>query len=129
MDETAINPPEAAGASKRFAQRLLATGGNRLELLMVEMQEEREHLLHTLLLGIGVAMLVLLASMAFSVAVVVLLWAVAPVLTLLALGLLYAGIAIFFYQRLVILQRNWESLPATLEQLRKDRLWLEKTLS
>jgi uncharacterized membrane protein YqjE len=47
-------PPANAGqlveASKRFARRLLAIGGNRFELLTVEMQEERERLLRAILL-------------------------------------------------------------------------------
>ena len=37
--------------SKQFARRRLAIGENRLELLMVEVQEEREHLLHAFLLN------------------------------------------------------------------------------
>jgi len=41
------------GVSPRcFVQRLATVGENRLELLMVEVQEERERLLHAFLLGL-----------------------------------------------------------------------------
>ena len=38
---------------KRFARRLLTIGEARFELLMVEVQEERERLLRTILLALG----------------------------------------------------------------------------
>ena len=44
-----------AASSKHFARRLLTIGENRLELLMVEVQEERERLLRAILLALGVA--------------------------------------------------------------------------
>ena len=47
-------PPANAGrlveALKRLARRLLTVGENRFEWLMVEVQEERERLLHAILL-------------------------------------------------------------------------------
>jgi hypothetical protein len=52
----------------------LTIGENRLELLTVEVQEEREHLLHAFLLGLGMAALGLLAAMTLTAAIVVLLW-------------------------------------------------------
>ena len=60
----AMEPPTSdtgklVETSKRFARRLLTFGGNGLELLMVEMQEERERLLHAILLALGVVALCL----------------------------------------------------------------------
>ena len=46
MEESKPSVRQLAVSSKRFARQLLAIGGNRLELLTVEVQEEREHLLH-----------------------------------------------------------------------------------
>lgn len=129
MNSSNGNPPTFASASKRLAQRLLATGENRVELLMVEVQQERQHLLRTLLLGFGAAALGLLAAMAATVAIVVLLWATAPVATLLTLAVLYAGAAGIFYRRLLLLQKNWNAFTGTLDQLRKDRDFLERSLS
>ena len=59
------------------------------------MQEEREHLLHLIFIGLFAAALGLLALMAFTAAVVVLLWTSAPVLALVGLGILYGGSALF----------------------------------
>jgi uncharacterized membrane protein YqjE len=52
--ETATDRTEPiASSSRRFARRLLTIGENRLALLLVEVQEERERLLHAFLLGLG----------------------------------------------------------------------------
>jgi uncharacterized membrane protein YqjE len=114
---------------KRFARRLLLIVENRFELLMVEVQEERERLLHAILLALGVAVFGLLAGAALTGAIVLLLWELSPVMALLALATLYGAAAVCLYRRLTLLLRNWENLPATLEQLRKDRACLEKHLT
>ena len=119
---------QIGASSKHFARRLLAIGENRLELLMVEVQEERERLLHTILLALGVAVFGFLAGVALTVALVVFLWHLSPVAVLLFLTSLYAAIAIYFYRRFLALQSDWETLPVTLDQFRKDRACLEKTL-
>jgi uncharacterized membrane protein YqjE len=115
--------------SKRFARRLLIIGENRFELLMVEVQEERERLLHAILLALGVAALGLLAGVALTGAIVVLLWEVSRTAALLVLTGLYGAAAVYFYRRLTWLLRDWQNLPATFDQLRKDRACLEKHLS
>ncbi len=82
-DPTMEPPPSNAGqlveTSKRFARRLLTIGENRFELLMVEVQEERERLLRAILLALGVAAFGLLAGVALTGAIVVLFWEVSPV--------------------------------------------------
>ena len=115
--------------SKRLARRLLAIGENRFELLMVEVQEERERLLHAIVLALGVAALGLLAGMALTGAIVVLLWELSRVAALLVLTGLYGATAACLYRRLTRLLRDWQNLPATLDQLRKDRACLEKHLT
>lgn len=130
MQSTAINGSEPREASpKHFARQLLVVAENRLELLMVEVQEERERLLRALLLALGVAVFGFLAGAALTVALVVMLWSLSPILVLLALALLYSAIAIFLYRHFAALQRSWETLPATLEQLRKDRACFENHLA
>ena len=128
MEPAPTNAGQFVETSKHFARRLLTIGENRLELLMVEVQEERERLLHALLLALGVAVFVFLAGVALTVALVVLLWKISPVAVLLVLTGLYAAIALFFYRRFTALQRDWKTLPATLDQLRKDRACLETIL-
>ena len=129
MESSASSVGQLVETSKRFARRLLTIGENRLELLMVEVQEERERLLHAILLALGVAAFGLLAGMALTGAIVVLLWEVSPVAALLALTGLYGATAVCLYRRLTRLLRDWQNLPATLDQLRKDRACLEKNLT
>lgn len=117
-----------AGPSKRLARQLLTMGENRLELLMVEVQEERERLLRAILLALGVAVFAFLTGAALTVALVVLLWSLSPLTVLGSLTLIYALVAFFLYRRLTVLQQNWNTFPATLDQLRKDRACLEQTL-
>jgi len=127
--ETASNHFGQFGASsKHLARRLLTIGENRLELLMVEVQEEREHLLRAILLALGVAVFGFLAGAALTVALVVLLWQLSPVAVLLGLAGLYVAIAGYLYFRFIGLVRDWQTLPATLNQLRKDRAGLESML-
>jgi uncharacterized membrane protein YqjE len=119
---------QLAATSRRFAQRLLTIGENRLELLTVEVQEERERLLHAILLALGVAAFGLLASLTLTAAIVVWLGAWSPVAVLLALTGLYGAAGVCLYRRLTGLLRDWQTLSATLDQLRKDRACLEKNL-
>jgi uncharacterized membrane protein YqjE len=120
---------QLSAASKRFAQRVLIIGENRLELLLVEVQEERDRLLRAILLALGTAAFGLLAGVALTLGIAVLLWEHSPGLTLLVLTFIYVGIAVFLFTRLARLQKNWQPLPATLEQLKKDCKCLEQNLS
>jgi len=130
MRPTAVNGSEPREASpKHFARQLLVIAENRVELLMVEVQEERERLLRAILLALGVAVFGFLTGAALTVALVVMLWSLSPVAVLLTLALLYGAAAVFLYRHFTLLQRSWETLPATLDQLRKDRVCLENYLA
>src|SRR5580658_9935642 len=63
MEESPGGLKQLTAISKRLARRLLTIGENRLELLMVEVQEEGEHLLHAFLLALVAAVFGLLAGM------------------------------------------------------------------
>jgi uncharacterized membrane protein YqjE len=129
MDRTTNQAGPLGETTKRLARRLLTIGENRLELLMVEVQEEREHLLLAILLALGVAAFGLLAAIALTAAITVLLWPYSPLAVLLALTALYGLTAVGFYRRLNRLLREWQTLSATLDQLRKDRACLEDHLT
>jgi uncharacterized membrane protein YqjE len=129
METESVSFKQLAATSRRFAQRLLTIGENRLELLTVEVQEEREHLLHAFLLALGVAVFGLLAGITLTAAIVIWLWAYSPAAVLLALTGLYGVAVVCLYRRLTGLLRDWQTLSATLDQLRKDRACLEKTLA
>jgi uncharacterized membrane protein YqjE len=129
MEESTATLRQLATTSKHFARRLLTIGENRLELLTVEVQEERERLLHAFLLALGVAVFGLLTGLVLTAAIVVWLWAWSALAVLAALTILYGATGIFLWQRLTGLLRDWQTLSASLDQLRKDRACLEKILT
>jgi uncharacterized membrane protein YqjE len=118
-----------AAPSKDVARRLMTIGENRLELLMVEVQEERERLLQAILLALGVALFAFLGGVALTTALVVLFWSVSPVGVLLTLTALFGTASIFLGRRISVLRQNWKSFPATLDQLKKDRECFDKILA
>lgn len=129
MEASTVTFKHLTATSKQFARRLLTIGENRLELLTVEMQEERERLVQACLLALGVATFGLLASLTLTAAIAVCLWSWSPLAVLLILTGLYGTAGTVLYLRLAALLRNWHTLSATLDQLRKDRAGLEKILS
>ena len=129
MDESPGSGGHLAATLREMARRLLTIGENRLELLALEVQEERERLLHALLLALGAAVLGLLAGIALTAALVLLLPAYPPANILLALTGLFGSAGGYIWWRLIRLLRDWETLAATLGQLSKDRACLEKILT
>jgi uncharacterized membrane protein YqjE len=128
MENTSENGLQLAGASRRLAQRMFIILENRLQLLMVEAQEERERILLAIWLAMGVAVFGLLAGISLTAAVAVALWEHSPVVVILVFGVLYAICAAFLCVRLSRLQRDRQTFSGTLEQLKKDRECLEKNL-
>ena len=129
MGETPVNPPHLLESSRRLLHRLLAVGENRFELFVVEVQEERERLLHALFLTLGMVAFGMLSGIAFTFAIVMLLWDTAPTLALFILTAVYGGAALALYLRLRLIRQDWKTLPATLDQFQKDRACLEKKLT
>jgi uncharacterized membrane protein YqjE len=79
-------------------------------------------------LALGVAAFGLLAGMTLTAAIVVWLWAYTPMAVLLTLTGLYGAAGVYLYRRLTGLLHDWQTLSATLDQIRKDRACLEKFL-
>ena len=129
MEAPAAELGQLAATSRRLAQRVLTIGENRLVLLMVEVQEERDRLLHVFLISLAMAMFGLLGGMTLTAAIVVLFWNSAPVTVLLGLTAIYGLVAFALFRRVSGLLRDWRTFPASMEQLRKDRACLEAALS
>lgn len=125
MEESKSSLSRLSSAWKQIARRLLVIGENRLELLAVEVQEERERLLCVMLMALGMAALGLLACMTFTAAIVIFLWDHSHVAALLTLTGFYGAAAGYLRWRMIRRQRNWETLPATVDQFKKDRACLE----
>ena len=128
MEASTVSFRQLAASLRDFARRLMTIGENRLELFTVEVQEERERLVQALLLALGVAAFGLLASVTLTGLVVVLLWDYSHWAVLLTLTVLYGAAGVCLYRRLTTLLRDWQTLPDSLDQLRKDRACLEKIL-
>jgi len=129
MEET---PPDTglhlADASKQIAQRLLIICENRFELLMVEVQEERDRILGAVWLALGIVAFGLLTGITLTALIVVALWGHSPAIALLVLTAFYAAAAMLLCGRLLRLRHNWQTLEVTIEQLKKDRECLEKQM-
>ena len=128
MEGSTFSVGHLGTTSKLFARRLLTVGENRLELLTVEVQEERERLLRAFLLALGVSAFGLLAGLTITAAMAVLFWSWSPCGVLLILTVLYGSIGVCLYQRFLRFLKNWQTFPASLDQLRKDRTCLETLL-
>ena len=129
METSTVSLDQLATTSKQFVRRLATIGENRLELLAVELQEEHEHILHAFLLALGVAAFGLLAGITLTAGIAVLLWSWSPVGVLFILTAIYAAAGIWLYRRLAGLLADWQTLSATLDQLRKDRECMEQFLT
>jgi len=120
MNEAAKPLGDIKTISRRMAKRALDMGENRLQLLLLEVEEERERLLQALLLALGVATFGLLAGVAFTITVLLLCWSWSPLLAVSVLTLFYGAMALFFKVRLSRLRRDWAAFSGSLSQLRKD---------
>ena len=129
MEAATSSFKQFTATTKRLVGILATLGENRLELMAVEVQEERERVLHAFLLALGVAAFGLLAGITLTAAIVVLLWAYFPLAALLIMATAYGAAGAYLYSRLAALLRNWQTLPASLDQIRKDRACLEKMLA
>lgn len=128
MGHATANVGQFVDTSRHFARQAFIAGENRLELLAVEMQEERTRLLRAILLALGVAAFGFLALLGLNIALVILFWNLSPITVLLVLSGVYLFGGFYFYRRLTLLLGDGQMLSATLDQLRKDRECLEKKL-
>jgi uncharacterized membrane protein YqjE len=119
--ERAMNRYEQLAAhSKDYARLLLTIGENRVELLAVELQEELRHLLRMIMLMFAVAVFGLLAGIALTAALV-LVMKYPPATVLLVMTGLYTVAGVLIYWRLARLLADWQFMGDSIHQLRKDR--------
>ncbi len=129
MESSTVSLGPLAGTSKEVARQLLSIGENRLELLAVELLEERNHLLRSLFLMAGIAVSALLALLTLSAGLVFLFWPHSPATVLFVLAAFYIFAGMWMAQRLHDRLTGWRSLAASLDQLRKDHTVLKETLA
>jgi len=115
-------------ASKRLAKTALDMGENRLQLLLLELEEERDHILKAVILALGIFAFGLLAGIALTIVVILSFWNSHPVCAASVLTAVYAGIALFLNSRLTQLRREWVSFSGSVSQLQKDVSCLSEIL-
>ncbi len=126
MEKPGDNPPSPFASAKRLWRTVLAIAHNRIELLLVELQEERQKAVEVLILTMGVAVLGLMALILGSFALVIAFWEEHRLAVLVILILVYLLAALGMWWRLRVRLRNWQSFSATVGELRKDRAWMEE---
>jgi uncharacterized membrane protein YqjE len=126
MAEPSEPKPGIFASLKRLLRTVLAIAQNRLELFLVELQEEWWRFFDTLLLA-GVVLILLLMTLMVATATVVFLCVRAGRLDLLiGLILLYLVATIVSFWRLRTRLRKWAPFSATLAELKKDYACLDE---
>ncbi len=125
MGEEPANRPGLLVALPRLAATILAVFQNRLELLVVELQEERIRLFNALLLIAVIVVLGLFTLAMAAVAAGLIVWDKFGVVGLWAMSGLGFLCTLLAYWWLRARLKNWPLLAGTLAELRKDRECLE----
>ena len=126
MEPRSGRPQGILGSLRRLVQTFLAIAQNRLELLLVEFQEERRQFFEALLLAGIVLVLGTMTLAVVTCTLVVLCVHFNRLDLLLGLGLLYLLGTIFAFLRLRRHLRDWTPFAATLDELKKDLTCLEE---
>ncbi len=110
---------------KGLVKTLISIGQNRLELLLVELQEERWRFFEALLLTGFVLILALLTLLVVVVTIVVMCVQAHNYLVIgILVGVCLLGTLLSLWQ-LRNLLKNWAPFSATLSEIKKDKEWLE----
>jgi uncharacterized membrane protein YqjE len=126
MEEPRESTPGIFASLGRLLKTVLAIAHNRLELLLVEMREERWRFFDALLLAGVVLILALMTLMAATIAIVVVCLMAKRLDLVIALILLYLAATIFSLWRLRKRLREWEPFSATLAEIKKDKACLDE---
>jgi len=112
----------------RLVQRLTSTGvgalHNRVELLAVELEEEKGNLLEMVLLGVGVLFLVMLGLVMLTATIIYLIPEQYRIWGLVGFTVLYLGGAVAAVLALKGVLKN-KPFAETIRQIKKDAEWLE----
>ena len=128
MAEPGENSGGIFASLRRLLKTFLGVVHNRLELLLVEMQEWRWQFLDVLALGALVLMLALMTLMVGTAAIVVVCVRADRLDLVVWLTVLYLVATLAGFWRLRSRMKRWAPLSATLAELRKDKAcWDEKS--
>jgi uncharacterized membrane protein YqjE len=126
MDEGTESPNGLLASLRRLLDMGLDLAQNRLELLSVELQEEKHRLIEVLVLTFTTVALGLMALIVISFTIVVLFWENGRLPVLIILSVSYIAATVWASFRLRALVRNGPPpLRDSLEELTKDRECLQ----
>ena len=126
MEEPGESTPGIFASLGRLLKTVLAIAQNRLELLLVEWQEERWRFFDVLLLAGVVLILVLITLMTATLAIVVVCVKADRLDLVVALVLVYLATTILSFWRLRVRLKKWAPFSATLAELKKDKACLDE---
>jgi len=119
------NTPHTVGGLWFTLTRMLKTlrdvANNRVELFLVEWQEERVRLLDALVLLLAGTVCALMALLMITLALLVIFWDTHRMLVLALIILAYTAAAATAFGTLRSRLRRWRAFAATLEQIKKDQ--------
>ena len=122
METRAPGSSGLLGSLRGFADGLIGSAHDRLELLAVELHEEKHRLIQIFIWISAIVFLAMLALVFASLAIVVLWWESARVAVVCTLAIVYAaalvGAVVGFRN---YLKRQPKPFAATLSELREDR--------
>ena len=115
-----------ASTVARLFQRLRDSAEVRIELFLLELNEERIRLVDTLLLAGIAIVLVLMTLVMLTLTVVVLFGEDHRMLVLAVITVVYAAAATVAILKLRSRLQRWESFSATMEEFKKDSACFKK---
>ena len=122
METRAPGPSGLLGSLRGLADGVIGSAHDRLELLAVELHEEKHRLIQIFIWISAIVFLAMLAMVFASLAIVVLFWESARVAVVCSLASIYIGalivVAVGFKR---YLKRQPKPFAATLSELREDR--------
>jgi uncharacterized membrane protein YqjE len=111
---------------RRLLSTVLAIAENRLELLLVELQQEQWRFFNVVLLLGAVLILAAMTLMVVTFTLVVVCLEAERMDLLVGLTLLYLAATILCFWRLRVRLKSWAPFSATLGELKKDKACLDE---
>ncbi len=121
----AEEPPGFFVSLQQFGRIVLATAHNRLELFLVEVEEERRWVIRAFFLTLTVAILGLMTLIVGTFTLAVVFWEEHRLTVLVALGVCYLLGTLTVCWRLRRLLHSRPAFSGSLAELQKDRAWIE----
>jgi uncharacterized membrane protein YqjE len=126
MDEAQHESGGLFATGKRILRMLYSLAQTRMELFLVELQEERIRLFDALLLMGACLVCAFMALALLTATVIVIFWEQHRILVLVLLTLAYGAAAVWSFWRLRRRLEEWQSFSATTAQFKKDQACLER---